>query len=149
MTVRRSALVGLLLLGFLLVAAGSALAVVRSVDASYPPGPHAVLGTLSEQTIVDGGLVVISGDGFRGGSLLRVTVDGEPHSTVRATSTGGFQVSVRLTGTGTRLLAVSGVEPDGRQRVVSDPVTVLTAEQLRAVRHAPFPAPCPHRRKPR
>ena len=117
------AVLALLLLG------GPALAGARGADATYPPGPHAVLGVLSEQTILDGAEVVMSGDGFLGGSLLRVTLDGEPYSTLRAEAGGSFQITVRIRGAGTRLLAVSGNEPDGRQRIVSDPVTVVSASE--------------------
>lgn len=123
--VRRRATASVLLTLLALLLVGPSAASARSVE-TYPPGPHAVLGVLSEQTIVDGAEVVISGDGFLGGSLLRVTIDGEPYSTVRAQASGGFQISVLMRGVGTRLLAVTGNEPDGRPRVVSDPVTVLS-----------------------
>ena len=86
-----------------------------------------VLGTLSEQTVRDGAFVIITGNGFVAGARLRVTVDGRPQATVIANAMGGFSTPVQMRGVGTHALAVSGPTPSGRERVVSDPVTVVTA----------------------
>ncbi len=140
--IRRTSTSVLLAVLALLLLGGPAQAGARGADATYPPGPHAVLGVLSEQTILDGAEVVMSGDGFLGGSLLTVTLDGEPYSTLRAEAGGSFQITVRIRGAGTRLLAVSGKEPDGRQRIVRDPVTVVSASE------SPVPTASPDVRDP-
>ena len=118
----RGALLGCLLMLFTalspLVAAGAE---------TYPPGPEVVLGTLSEQTVRDGAIVIITGNGFVAGARLRVSVDGAPNATVIADAMGAFSTPVRMRGVGTHAIAVSGPSPTGRERVVSDPVTVVAA----------------------
>lgn len=72
----------------------------------------------------------MTGDGFAAASPLTVTVDGARRASLRASAVGSFRTAVRVTGPGTRLISVSGVEPSGRARVVSDPVTVVALEAI-------------------
>lgn len=101
------------------------LPVAPALADSYPPsGVHVVTGTVSDTTVSRGQVVVFSGGGFRPGSALRISVGGVAAQVVTASASGEFTLSLVLTRGGQQVLAASGLEPNGRLRVVSAIVTV-------------------------
>lgn len=119
----------------LLLAAGCALPFVllgpgqgMALADPYPPnGVHVVTGTVSALSVASGGTVILSGDGFAPGSLIRLSVDGTARGTATSDAAGGFSVSLVLAGRGAQVLAAAGLEVGGRLRVVSATVTVRGA----------------------
>lgn len=96
---------------------------------SYPPsGVGVVAGTLSASSVADGGSVTLSGGGFKSGSALQLTLDGVVKGTTSAGSAGRFSAVFLVKGVGLHALAASGLEPDGRVRVVTASVTVTAAQ---------------------
>lgn len=116
---------------------------VTAGAATYPPGPSQDIGTLSEQTVREGAVVVMSGDGFVPGALLQLSYDGRPVRQISADSRGEFTLSQQLTDVGDHVLAVTGPGPGNRQRIVYDPVKVvaLTAASPTALTAAPAESP--------
>lgn len=117
---RTRALFLTLLLGLLLVGGGA----VARADAYPPSGVRVVAGTVSDSSVSDGDTVVFSGGGFKPGSALQLSVDGVQTASLTADATGAFSTTVVLRKAGVHALAVSGLEPGGRVRVVSASVTV-------------------------
>lgn len=101
---------------------------------SYPPtGIRVVAGVVTPSRVVDGGSVTFSGGGFAPGALVRLSIDGVSRGTLQASPSGAFVTRFVLRGVGAKVLAASGLQPDGRLQVVSATATVVSPVATAAV----------------
>ena len=98
-----------------------------ATEPGYPPGGvNVVTGETSTRAVAPGQAVSFRGDGFRPGSVVRLSTEGAPVGELVADPRGVILATVRPKGAaGEKVVAASGVDARGRVRVVA--ITVQLA----------------------